>query len=306
MTPFRIPSQERDVPIEVARKAIDVSDDFGVLEGLAFDRTGDLWFVDCPHARVMRADVDASSCEVVFTIPDGGLPSAIKFHKDGSLYITCVASDHGPGIFVMSFTGELQEVIPVPNGRMVDDMVFASDGSIFYTDLAGSAANPSSGVYHISSDRMSTTTVMSGMIASNGIALSPDEHLLWVTEYGRGRLVCVELDGDLHAAPACGSWVPYHFCGLEGPDSMCADSAGNLYVALCGQARFLSLDEHAIPVRQWLLPEHDAGLMNKSTHPQLRPGTDELWLCASDTRTGHSALYVGHALADPLPTYGLR
>ena len=92
---------------------------------------------------------------------------------------------------------------------------------------------------------------------------------------------------------------------MEGPDSACIDADGNLYVAVCGQGRYLAFNSQGIPVRQYLIPGRELYQMDKSTHPQVRPGTDELWMCASDTRggTGRMALYKEPALAGAYRNY---
>jgi lactonase len=53
------------------------------------------------------------------------MPSAVKLHKDGRLFVTAVVSDHGSQIAVLSPKGKVLESIPMP-GRHIDDMVFDS------------------------------------------------------------------------------------------------------------------------------------------------------------------------------------
>ncbi|WP_085831082.1 SMP-30/gluconolactonase/LRE family protein [Collinsella vaginalis] len=305
-TGFPVPPAEQNLPAMWAEHVCDVGEGGGILEGLCFDRTGILWFVDCPHALIYRLDSadPAPKPEVAFKMPEGGLPSAVKIHKDGRLFITCVMSDRGPGIFVMSTEGAVLDCISAGE-RWVDDMVFLSDGNLLYTTLDGTMGAPTAGVYHVDVHTRETTCLASGMIATNGIALTPDERGLWMTEYGRGLLHFWELADDKRSISTCGSWVAYHFTGLEGPDSACIDADGNLYVAVCGQGRYLAFNSQGIPVRQYLIPGRELYQMDKSTHPQVRPGTDELWMCASDTRggTGRMALYKEPALAGAYRNY---
>ena len=112
-TGFPVPPAEQNLPAMWAEHVCDVGEGGGILEGLCFDRTGILWFVDCPHALIYRLDSadPAPKPEVAFKMPEGGLPSAVKIHKDGRLFITCVMSDRGPGIFVMSTEGAVLDCI---------------------------------------------------------------------------------------------------------------------------------------------------------------------------------------------------
>ena len=83
---------------------------------------------------------------------------------------------------------------------------------------------------------------------ANGIALSASGVELWVTEFGRNLLHRVELAGPTKIAPI-GTAIPCHFIGAA-PDSMRADSDGNLHVAMYGQGRVLVFNKNGIPIGQ--------------------------------------------------------
>ena len=92
---------------------------------------------------------------------------------------------------------------------------------------------------------------------ANGVALSPDGKELWGTEFSRNLLHRVELAGPTTIA-RFGTAVAYHFTG-PAPDSMRADSDGNLYVAMYGQGRVLVFNKNGIPIGQVLLPGREVG-----------------------------------------------
>ncbi len=73
-----------------------------------------------------------------------------------------------------------------------------------------------------------------------------------LTEFGRNLLHRVDL-ADATTPTPLGTTVAYHFTG-PAPDSMRADSDGNLYVALYGQGRILTFNRNGIPIGQVLLP----------------------------------------------------
>lgn len=191
--------------------------------------------------------------------------------------------------------GVLEKVVR-GTGRMIDDMVFDGEGGFYLTDLGGTRADRSAGVLYVEPDLKTVHAVIEdGVVASNGIALAPDGRHLWVTEYGSSVLHYVGIGDDHYSVEPCDSFVPNHFSGLEGPDSCCIDADGNLYVAMCGQGRFLVFNPNGFPIGQILLPGREEGHMLKSTHPCLRPGTREVYLCSADLRTGESAIFVAEA-----------
>ena len=89
------------------------------------------------------------------------------------------------------------------------------------------------------SDFKSITPVIQNISVANGVALSTDERVLWVTETTTNRLHRIELEEDGVTIAPFGATIPYYFTGHEGPDSCCIDSDDNLYVAMYGQGRVL-------------------------------------------------------------------
>ncbi|HEY1215133.1 MAG TPA: SMP-30/gluconolactonase/LRE family protein [Bryobacteraceae bacterium] len=101
------------------------------------------------------------------------------------------------------------------------------------------------------------TPALPHLAMANGIALSPDRKQLWITEFSRNLLHRVEL-ADATTITSIGTAIPYHFIG-PAPDSMPADSDGNLYVAMYGQGRVLVFNKNGIPIGQILLLGRDEG-----------------------------------------------
>ena len=303
-----IPENEKNLPAVTAEHFIDVPMEGvmpgkNILEGLCFDRRGDLYLCNTPMGRIYRIDMKTRTISLFLEL-EGYFPSAIKIHKDGRLFITMAGSKEGGLILIVSEKGEILDRIITGTGRAIDDMVFAADGSFYYTDLAGTLERRSAGVFYVEADHKTVHPVVSeGMIASNGIALTPDGTHLWITEYGAGRLHYLGLGRDRFTVQDCESNIPYYFTGMEGPDSCCIDADGNLYVAMCGQGRFLVFDPAGFPVGQFLIPGREEGKMLKSTHPAIRPGTDEIYFCTGDMKTGESAVFRARALAGAYKSY---
>lgn len=305
---FPIPENEKNLQIIAAEHFIDVPMEgvrpgFNILEGLCFDRNGDLFVCNTPMGRIYKIDMKKKTVSL-FMEMEGYYPSAIKIHKDGRLFITMAGSPEGGFILIASEKGEVLDRIIRGTGKMIDDMVFDKDGGFYFSDLAGTGDRKTAGVFYVEPDYKTVHPVVrEGMIASNGIALNPAGDHLWVTEYGAGRLHYLGLAKDRYTVPDCESNIPYFFTGMEGPDSCCIDEDGNLYVAMCGQGRFLIFNQNGFPIGQILIPGREEGKMLKSTHPAIRPGTDEIYLCTADLLTGRSAVYKAGAYSRAFKSY---
>ncbi|HEY1379536.1 MAG TPA: SMP-30/gluconolactonase/LRE family protein, partial [Gemmataceae bacterium] len=100
-----------------------------------------------------------------------------------------------------------------------------------------------------------------------------------------------------------GTAVAYHFTG-PAPDSMRADGDGNLYVAMYGQGRVLVLNRNGIPIGQVLLPGRDEGHNMSSTSLAIKPGTNDLYVVATDGAGGRgSTIFHAKGFTKALPLY---
>jgi lactonase len=119
------------------------------------------------------------------------------------------------------------------------------------------------------------------------VCLSPDGKVLWATETSVGRLHKVELSGPTTIAPF-GTEVPYYFNGFA-PDSMRADSAGNVYVAMYSQGRILVFNPNGVAIGQILIPKRDTGHNMRTTTVGFFPGSDEMVILSNDADGGEGA-----------------
>ncbi|VED78839.1 lactonase drp35 [Staphylococcus aureus] len=78
----------------------------------------------------------------------------------------------------------------------IDDMVFDSKGGFYFTDFRGYSTNPLGGVYYVTPDFKTVTPIIQNISVANGIALSTDEKVLWVTETTANRLHRIALEDD--------------------------------------------------------------------------------------------------------------
>lgn len=171
-------------------------------------------------------------------------------------------------------------------------MVFDSKGGFYFTDFRGYSTNPLGGVYYVSPDFRTVTPIIQNISVANGIALSTDEKVLWVTETTANRLHRIALEDDGVTIQPFGATIPYYFTGHEGPDSCCIDSDDNLYVAMYGQGRVLVFNKRGYPIGQILIPGRDEGHMLRSTHPQFIPGTNQLIICSNDIEWAEDLCFI--------------
>lgn len=278
---WKIPSSETGIPSVEAEPWIQISKESLQLEGLCFDRAGDLYFVEVFGGSVMKLEIQNMQLKTITTL-SGLNPAAVKIHKDGRLFIACLGDFQAGGVVVCNpENGEYQWLIAPNQGYVVDDLVFDSDGGFYFTDFKGKSTEPDGGVYYYSPNGI-ITKILGNMAVPNGIALTPKENALWVTEMSNNRLHYIELEKDRITIPAFGTSIPYHFSGFSGPDSCCIDACGNLYVAMYQQGRFLIFNPNGCPIKQILLPGREEGHMLRSTHPMLRPKSKEIILCSND------------------------
>jgi len=148
-----------------------------------------------------------------------------------------------------------------------NDLVYRSDGTLFFTDppfgLPGGFGDasrelPFSGVFRVHDGAVSVVTAeLSG---PSGIALSPDEHYLYVSNADpAGRAVMRYTLSD--TGYAAGSTVVLDMSGAEGEGSIGGikvDTAGNVYV--CGPSGIWVLSPRGEYLGILRLPEHPHNL----------------------------------------------
>ena len=270
------------------------------LEGPAFDREGNLFVSSIFDSRILKITPD-KKVTTIFS-QEGLLPDGIAIHKDGRLFIVCLT---GKIITLNPDGSNLTYIETRHQGRpqVGNDLVFDSKGNFYMTDWTGTIAEPTGGVYRFSADLKTVKPVIEHLGMPNGISLSPEENVLWVSETALNRLVRLELleDGiSLH--PFEGTHIPYRFMGAPGGcDSNAVDGEGNLYQCIIFQGRALILNNRGIPIANVLIPGRDEGKYLRSTNVAFKPGTNEVFLTTSGD--GGAWIYTFRGLAKGLKLF---
>lgn len=246
-------------------------------EGVIFDRIGRMLYCSGYEGKVFRLNMDSMERECVFFDPDLK-PVSVKVHRDGRLFISCLGTANKDGrVVVTKEDGTWERDIAV--GMPVDDLVFDHEGGFYFTHFVGTVYNPCGGIYYVSPDLEHMKCFLPHLCSPNGIALSTDESILWVTEFTAGRILRIPMNAIAYGA------VVYHTTGYYGPDSISVDADDNLYVALYESGRILVLNKDGYPYAQILMPGREEGKNLLSTHAMVRPGTKELYISTADDLT---------------------
>jgi gluconolactonase len=196
------------------------------LEGPAFDRAGNLWCVDLAHGRIFRVSPQG---EFEVVVEYEGEPNGLKIHRDGRVFV----ADHLHGLMVVdpvskTITPVLQHVHR-EGLRGLNDLFFASNGDLYFTDQGESALeNPTGRVFRLRADGKSVDLLMDGLAGPNGLVLNRSENVLYVaiTHDNAIYALRIEPDGKMKKAS--------RFIQLSGstagPDGLALDREGNLAV----------------------------------------------------------------------------
>jgi gluconolactonase len=197
-------------------------------EGPSFDRHGVLHFVDWDAQIIYRVTLDGKVSPLVNT---AGVPTGSKFHRNGHLFV----ADGDRGILDISPEGIIRVAASEWQGqrfRGPNDLVFASNGDLYFTDPKGSdPEHPIGNVLVLRQDGR-VERFAGGFQFPNGIVFSDDGHTLYLAETFPNHILVFELDENGHERSR------QVFAKLEGglgPDGMAFGQDGNLYVAHFGK-----------------------------------------------------------------------
>lgn len=167
----------------------------------------------------------------------GGAPNGARFDRRGRLIIT----DRDRQLLSLNTVSGETQTLRSKHGyealRGLNDSVIDSAGGIYFTEPYGfSAVKPDGRVFYMPPDDSAgkprdLVGVGNTFAFPNGVALSPDEELLYVNDYATSRIIALPLLSPGLLNPGA---VPYVFATLvggNGPDGIAIDVAGNVYVA---------------------------------------------------------------------------
>ncbi len=211
-----------------------VSEGYKFTEGPAVNASGEVFFNDVTNSKTFRIGLDN---KVTQFISDSKKGNGQAFGPDGRLYQVATGEQK---VIAYDHDGKASTIA---EGFVGNDIVVAHNGSVYVTNPPADNANAPSNVFLIKPNG-SKTVVDTGLKYANGVTLSPDQSLLYVSDY-RSHWVysyVIQPDGSLQ--------FKQRFYWLHAPDTsdqsnadgIRVDRDGRLYVAtamgiqVCDQA----------------------------------------------------------------------
>lgn len=207
------------------------------LEGPSFDRAGNLYCTDIPYGRVFRVTPDGTFHVVV---EYDGEPNGLKIHQDGRIFIT----DYKNGLMMLDpGSGKVSTFFDRPGAERfkgVNDLFFAGNGDIYFTDQGQSGLNDPTGRLFRLRANGQLDLLLNNIPSPNGLVLDRSETTVYLAVTRMNAVWRVPLN------PAGGIGkvgVFVYLSGGQGPDGLAMDEAGNLAVAHTGRGTVWLFDE---------------------------------------------------------------
>ena len=235
-----------------------------VLEGPAFDAQGNLWCTDIPGGRIYRISTEG---EFELMVAYDGWPNGLKFHRDGRLFI----ADYKHGIMVMQPGSRSVDPLLVRAGierfRGVNDLTFASNGDLYFTDqgLTG-LQDPTGRVFRVTRGGH-ISCLLDNVPSPNGLVLNREENVLYVAATRANAVWQLPLTADGRTTKV-GLFI--QMSGGGGPDGLAMNDEGGLAVAHVGMGCVWSFDSRGRPVHRIDTPQGELSTNIAYGGPQRR------------------------------------
>lgn len=220
-----------------------ITDSF--LEGPVFDEVGNLYVTDIPWGRVFKIDADRHWTLIA---EYDGEPNGMKFLDSGHLLIT----DYKNGLMLLDVsTGTVSPYLARRNSERfkgVNDLIFDSQGNLYFTDQGQSGLHDPSGRLYRRRPNGQLDLLLSNVPSPNGVALSPDERVLYLAVTRGNSVWRVPLLEDGSVSKVSQFFTSY---GPSGPDGLAVDSEGHVLVCNPGLGYVWRLNHRAEPVTIW-------------------------------------------------------
>jgi len=211
------------------------------LEGPVFDGAGKLYVTDIPFGRIFRIDAQG---EWELVAEWDGEPNGAKFLNERELLVT----DYRNGLMAVDVgSGAVRPFLDRRNSERfkgVNDLVFDSRGNLYFTDQGQTGLHdPSGRLYRLRPDGQ-LDLLLANVPSPNGVALSPDERVLYLAVTRGNQVWRVPLLEDGSVSKVSAFFTSY---GPSGPDGLAVDETGRVIVANPGLGLAWVLNHRAEP-----------------------------------------------------------
>ncbi|MEO5804637.1 MAG: SMP-30/gluconolactonase/LRE family protein [Verrucomicrobiota bacterium] len=210
------------------------SEGYKFTEGLAANSKGEVFFNDIPSSKTYKIALDGKVTEFV---ADSKRGNGQHFGPDGKLYVVATAESK-----VLAYDPDGKASLIAEN-IAGNDLVVTHNGNIYVTDPSPARTNGTSRVWLILPNG-TKKIVDSGLRFANGVTVSPDQSLLYVSDSHSHWIYSYQIaaDGTLRDKQRY-YWLHVPDTAEEsGSDGMRTDREGRLFVAtkmgiqICDQA----------------------------------------------------------------------
>jgi gluconolactonase len=211
------------------------------LEGPSFDRAGNLYVTDIPFGRIFKVAPAGAWSQV--TEYDGE-PNGLKIHRNGLGYIT----DYKNGIVEIDLsTGSTRPFLErrySERFKGVNDLFFAANGDMFFTDQGRTGHHdPTGRVYRYTTEGKLHCLLDCGL-NPNGLVTNADESVLFVAMTNANAVWHLSLMPS-DDVTAVGTFI--QLSGGGGPDGLALTEEGGLVIAHARSGIVWVFDDKGVP-----------------------------------------------------------
>jgi len=211
------------------------------LEGPVFDSAGNLYVTDIPFGRIFRIDRKGEWEQVAEW---AGEPNGMKFLNERELLVT----DYRNGLMLCDIaSGDVRPYLERRNSERfkgVNDLIFDSRGNLYFTDQGQTGLHDPTGRLYRLRPEGRLDLLLANVPSPNGVALSPDERVLYLGVTRGNAVWRVPLLDDGSVSKVSAFFTSY---GPSGPDGLAMDQKGRLIVANPGLGVAWVLNHRAEP-----------------------------------------------------------
>lgn len=211
------------------------------LEGPVFDADGNLYVCDIPFGRVFRIDPRGDWSLVAEW---DGEPNGMKFLDANEL----VVADYRNGLMACDVrSGTVRHLLDRRNSERfkgVNDLVFDRRGNLYFTDQGQTGLHDPTGRLYRLRPSGQLDLLLANLPSPNGVALSPDERVLYLAVTRGNQVWRVPLMDDGSVSKVSAFFTSY---GPSGPDGLAVDEDGRVFVANPGLGHAWVLNPRAEP-----------------------------------------------------------
>ncbi|MDP2560224.1 SMP-30/gluconolactonase/LRE family protein [Psychrobium sp. 1_MG-2023] len=214
------------------------------VEGPVVGPHGYLYAVNFSKQGTIGKIDSKGSAQLYVALPEGSTGNGLQFSPSGLLYV----ADYTGHNILMVDPKTKSVSVHAHNAEMnqPNDIAMMSDGTLFASDPNWSKGNGQ--LWRISPDGQ-TQRMAENLGTTNGIAISPNEKILYVNESVQRKVWAYDLDKN-HNISNKRLLIEFNEHGLDG---MRCDKLGNLYIARYGAGVVLKVTPQGRVIKEFRL-----------------------------------------------------